>query len=133
MSFEKVDLISRRWIITISNPLEKGYTHKKIKDILSNIRLDYWCMSDELCDGVYYTILFVYRLRGIRRSFISAYFPDTNLYRLTQGCCKRIRMYVWKEGIYKKRFPNIVSYRRTREQWHSKGTNLQCILHNTER
>lgn len=129
MSFKKVDSISYKWIIAISNPLEKGYTHEKIKDILSNIRLDYWCMSDELYNGVYHTILFVYSSRGIRYSFISAFFPDTNLCRVISGCCKQIRMqFVWKEGIYKKRLPNVVSYRRTREQWHSKSLGLSYVL-----
>ena len=45
---EVKDSQSRKWMITINNPLDKGFSHDKIKDVLSTIRnLDYWAMCDE--------------------------------------------------------------------------------------
>ena len=43
------DTRSRKWQLTINNPIEKGFTHDKIKEILSEFSsLVYWCMSDEV-------------------------------------------------------------------------------------
>ena len=41
---------SRSWFITINNPIDKGFTHKKIKEIIENCCSNtvYWCMSDEI-------------------------------------------------------------------------------------
>ena len=45
----KKDTSCRKWMITINNPLDKGFTHEKIKEVLSSIRsLDYWAMCDEI-------------------------------------------------------------------------------------
>ena len=40
---------SRKWMVTINNPEEHGYTHEKIISIMSNVRGNslYWCMCDE--------------------------------------------------------------------------------------
>lgn len=32
------DTQCRKWQVTINNPLEKGYTHEKIKEILSQYK-----------------------------------------------------------------------------------------------
>jgi len=34
----KKDTSCRKWMITINNPLDKGFTHEKIKEVLSSIR-----------------------------------------------------------------------------------------------
>ena len=40
------DTTSRKWQVTINNPLEKGYTHDKIKEILGKYKnCIYWCIS----------------------------------------------------------------------------------------
>ena len=42
------DTRSRKWQVTINNPLEKGYTHDRIKEVLNKYKsCIYWCMSDE--------------------------------------------------------------------------------------
>ena len=35
---DKSDSRSRKWMITINNPLDKGFTHDKIKEVLTSIR-----------------------------------------------------------------------------------------------
>ena len=54
--------MSRKWQLTINNPLDHGYAHKEIIDKLSNIiKLNYWCMCDEVGEnGTYHTHIFLY-------------------------------------------------------------------------
>ena len=43
------DIQSRKWQITINNPVEKGYTHDSIKQTLAKFKsCVYWCLSDEI-------------------------------------------------------------------------------------
>lgn len=51
------DTQSRKWQLTINNPVEKGYTHDFIKSILSGLTsVIYWCMADEVGEqGTYHT------------------------------------------------------------------------------
>ena len=40
---------SRKYLLTINNPVDHGFTHERIKTILSNFPgLLYWCMCDEI-------------------------------------------------------------------------------------
>lgn len=42
------DSQSRKWQITINNPIEKGFDHHKIKGVLSELKsLQYCAMADE--------------------------------------------------------------------------------------
>ena len=39
--------MSRKWLLTINNPVEKGYTHEKLIDIMGQFKgLTYFCLSD---------------------------------------------------------------------------------------
>lgn len=120
---------SCKWLITINRSLlGNRYTHNEIKKILSGLHLDYWCMSDEWCKQNYYTVVFIYSSIPIRQHIISSFFPDVSFLPV-RGCCKLNRMFVWKEGIWKKKFPRVISLHRTREQWHRKGINLRHVLY----
>ena len=40
---------SRKYLLTINNPIEHGYTHEKIKEIVNAFSgCIYWCVSDEV-------------------------------------------------------------------------------------
>ena len=56
---------SRKWMVTINNPEEHGYTHDKIIEIMSKVRGAslYWCMCDEEGDEceTRHTHIFIYR------------------------------------------------------------------------
>ena len=40
---------SRKWLVTINNPIEKGFTHEKIIEVLEQFKgCVYYCMSDEI-------------------------------------------------------------------------------------
>ena len=53
---------SRKWLLTINNPLKHDLTHKDIIDKLSTLKkLNYWCLCDEVGEkGTYHTHVFLY-------------------------------------------------------------------------
>lgn len=53
------DSQSRKWQITINNPVDKGFHQERIKEELSNLKsCIYWCMCDEIgAEGTPYSHL----------------------------------------------------------------------------
>lgn len=87
---------SRKWMVTINNPEEHGFTHEKIIDIMSNVRGAslYWCMYDEEGDEceTRHTHTFIYRNSAFTYLQIDALFPKIhrdNCY----GSCPENRAY----------------------------------------
>lgn len=92
---------SRKWLITINNPLDHGYDHGAIKNILSKVRGQslYWCMCDEEGDEceTLHTHIFLYRSSPFTARQIDNLFPKMhrdNCY----GTAKESRAYVLKDG-----------------------------------
>lgn len=58
---------SRKFQITINNPIEKGYTHEQIKSILDEFSLVYACLCDEigLESGTPHTHIFLITKNGV--------------------------------------------------------------------
>lgn len=57
---------SRKFQLTINNPIEKGYDHASIKAILAQFSLLYWCMCDEVGEsGTYHTHIFFIAKNGV--------------------------------------------------------------------
>ena len=55
------NLQSRKWLLTVNNPSEKGYSHEFIKKALNELKVAYWCMSDETGEsGTYHTHIYMY-------------------------------------------------------------------------
>lgn len=98
----KTDTRSRKWQITINNPLEHGFSQQNIEYILnSNFKLDYWVMSDEIGEcGTYHTHVFIYSVNAIRFSTIKKHFPVAHI-EMARGTCQQNRDYVFKEGKHK--------------------------------
>lgn len=93
---------SRKWLLTINDPEEKGCSHDFIKQQLKKIKnLDYWCMCDEVGkkSGLYHTHLFVYRQNAMRFSQIKVLFPSAHI-DYCRGTCAENRAYCRKEGKY---------------------------------
>ena len=93
------DTQSRKWQITINNPKEKGFTHEKLKEILSQMpSIVYWCMADEVGEqGTYHTHLFFQVKSPMRFSTLKSKFPSAH-YEMANGTAKQNREYVFKEG-----------------------------------
>lgn len=92
---------SRKWLLTINNPQEHGFTHEQIRITLSSIKnLSYWCMCDEIGqNNTYHTHLFLYRVDAIRFSQIKKLFPTAHI-DYCRGTTQDNRNYIRKEGNY---------------------------------
>ncbi len=95
----KTDSRSRKWQITINNPLEHGFSQKNIEYILSsNFKLDYWVMSDEIGEcGTYHTHVYIYSSNAIRFSTIKKRFPVAHI-EMARGTSQQNKDYIYKEG-----------------------------------
>ena len=94
-----IDTQTRKWLLTINNPVDKGYSHDKIKDIISNMsNVLYYCLSDEIGEqGTYHTHLFICfasarKFSTMKNAFSGAHFD------VAKGTCSQNRDYVFKEG-----------------------------------
>lgn len=97
------DTQSRKWQLTINNPVEKGYTHEKLNDILSTMRsVIYHCMADEVGEnGTYHTHLFICGRGGIRFSTLKKNFTGAH-FEMCKGTAQENMEYVSKTGKWEK-------------------------------
>lgn len=107
---------SRKWMVTINNPEEHGYSHEKIIDIMSDVRGKslYWCMCDEAGDEceTRHTHIFIYRNSPFTYLQIDALFPKMhrdNCY----GSCPENRAYILKDGPKFNKDPETGAYHYT--------------------
>lgn len=88
----------RKYMLTIQNPLERGYSHEMIRDILASMNVTYWCMADEIAGTeMPHTHVFLYRKGAIRVDTIQKKFPRVH-FDACQGTCSEARAYIRKEG-----------------------------------
>lgn len=94
---------SRKWQITINNPLDKGYSHEKIIDIVSYFKsVIYWCMADEIGEnGTYHTHVFLCSKSGIRFSTVKKNFEGGH-FEMCKGTASENKDYVAKTGKWEK-------------------------------
>lgn len=92
---------SRKWLLTINNPSDHGFTHEQIKLCLQSIKnITYWCMCDEVGqNNTYHTHLFIYRTNAIRFNQIKKLFPPAHI-DFCMGTTQENRNYIRKEGDY---------------------------------
>lgn len=92
------DTQSRKWLLTINNPAEHGFTHDIIKEKVEKLNLRYFAMCDETGEnGTYHTHIFLYRESQMRFSTIKNLFPEAHIDK-AKGTCKQNRDYIRKEG-----------------------------------
>lgn len=88
---------SRKWQLTINNPLEKGYTHEVIKhNILTLKSLRYYCLSDEVAK-IHHTHIYILFRSPVRFSTLKRLFPEVHLEK-SYGSSLENKNYVFKEG-----------------------------------
>lgn len=97
------DTRARKWQLTINNPIEKGYTHEVLKELLNNLpKIKYWCMSDEVGEnGTYHTHIYFYLDEAIRFSTLQNRFNGAH-FEMVKGTSQQNRDYVFKEGKWEK-------------------------------
>lgn len=94
--------MSRKWLLTINNPVEKGYTHDKLQELMKQFtNVTFYCMSDEigLETKTYHTHLFMYSPNGIRFRTVQSRIPNCHI-DYCKGTAQQNRDYVFKEGKF---------------------------------
>lgn len=94
------ELQSRKYQLTINNPIEKEWTHEKIKQVISEMQqVLYWCMADEigLQDGTYHTHVYIAFASARKVSTIQNKFPFVH-FEVCKGTSQQNRDYVAKSG-----------------------------------
>lgn len=96
------DTQSRKWQLTINHPAEKGFTHIRIKEIVSTMKsIVYWCMSDEIGENeTYHTHIYLHGRGGIRFSTLRKVFEGAHL-EMAKGTAQQNMEYVSKTGKWK--------------------------------
>ena len=89
---------SRKYLVTINNPQDKGYDHQTLADILAALKTDYYCLADEIgANGTPHSHVFLFRKSPIRFDTILKKFPGAHI-DSAYGSCQENRDYVRKDG-----------------------------------
>ncbi len=93
------DTQSRKWLLTINNPENLGFTHDHIKGIISGMKsVLYWCMADEIGqNGTYHTHIYIQSRGGIRFSSLKKKFEGAH-FDMARGTALDNMHYVSKTG-----------------------------------
>ncbi len=112
------DSQSRKWQITVNNPVEKGYTHERIREILAGMKsVIYWCMADEIGEnGTYHTHIYIQGRGGINFSTIKKRF-DGGHFEMAKGTALENKEYVSKSGKWEHDKKHETQVPDTFEEW----------------
>lgn len=99
MAISKKEPQSRKWLLTINNPLDHDCGHDKISQIIGEWdAVKYYCMGDEKGEnGTYHVHVFIYSPSGIRFSTVKNNFPTAHIDKC-QGTAQENRDYCFKDG-----------------------------------
>ena len=117
---------SRKWLITINNPIEHGFDHARIKAAVNDLpALLYWCMCDEKgdeCETLHTHVYFVCE-NGLTHTQVDARFPSFHR-DIARGKSSENRAYVLKDGPkFNKQSDGSYSYKDTGGHLHE-GVNF---------
>lgn len=114
------DTASRKWQLTFNNPLEHGWTHERIREVLRTFKtICYWCMSDEKGteEETPHTHLFInLSPSNCRFSTLKSKFPGAHIEK-AMGTSEENRNYVAKEGKWKDTEKGTTSIEGTFEEF----------------
>lgn len=112
------DSQSRKWQLTINNPLNLGLSHDSIKEKLSTMKsVIYWCMADEIGEnGTYHTHLYLQGKGGINFSTIKKRFEGAHM-EMAKGTALQNREYVSKTGKWENDKKHETCVPDTFEEW----------------
>ena len=93
-----IDTQSFMYQLTINAPLEKGYTHEHIVEIIRSYfkTITYFCMADEE-GSMYHTHVFVVFTSRVRFSMMKRYFPEAHIERCRGTVSDNVN-YIKKSG-----------------------------------
>lgn len=114
------DTRCRKWQLTINNPLENGYTHEKLKEILNKFKgCIYYCISDEkgLKEETYHTHLYFVCKSAVKFSVIKERFGNQSHIEMCKGTSAENRDYVFKTGKWLNTSKEETRIEGTQEEW----------------
>lgn len=109
---------SRKWQITINNPVQKGYTRDVIKEKVASLSSTvYWCIADEIgAGGTPHCHFFLAFANAIRFSTLLKLFEGGH-FEMCNGTCEQNRDYVFKIGKHKGTDKEETNLPETREEF----------------
>ena len=109
---------SRKWQLTINNPLEKGFDHINIKNILSKTKsIVYYCLCDEIGqEGTSHTHVYLCCLSPVRFSTLKNHFSEAHL-EAARGTSQENRDYITKSGKWENDEKHETSVPNSFEEW----------------
>jgi hypothetical protein len=113
------DTRSRKYQLTINNPLEYGFSHEKIKEMLLAFEsLVYFCMADEIGDEgkTPHTHVYMHCSSAVRFSTIKKAFPQAHIEHV-RGTAAQNRAYIAKEGKWENDEKGHTKVEGTFEEW----------------
>lgn len=113
------DVQSRKWLLTINNPVDKGYTHDFIKQQLAKIKsCVYWCMSDEIgmIGETYHTHIYIACSSAVRFSTLHNKFEGAH-FDVARGTSQENMEYVYKSGKWQHTEKEDTNLKETHEEW----------------
>lgn len=93
-----IDTQSYMYQLTINAPIEKGYTHERIIEIVrSNFKtIVYFCLADE-CGSQFHTHMYVVFASRVRFSMLKRYFPEAHIEKCRGSVSDNVN-YIKKSG-----------------------------------
>ncbi len=114
------DSQSRKWLLTINNPIDKGITDETIVlTIESNLKSAlYACWSQEVGgeEGTHHLHLYLHFKSPVRFSTIKNHFPSAHIDK-SRGNPQQNRDYVFKEGKWLEHLKGETNLRETHQEW----------------
>lgn len=109
---------SRKWQITINNPLEHDFSHDTIKAILASFPSAlYWCLCDEVGEkGTPHTHIYIVCKNAVMFSTLQQRFYGAHL-EPANGSSAENRAYIRKEGKWQDDKKHETSLPDTFEEW----------------
>lgn len=98
-----IDKQRKRFFLTINNPIEKGFTHERIVEIIhKDFNFEYFAMVDEigLETKTYHLHLFIILKTKKRFSSVRNAFPAAHIESEVQGTNEQCVAYLRKEGTH---------------------------------
>lgn len=93
-----IDTQANAYQLTINDPINKGYTHRRIIDTLRNNfkTLSYFCMADEQ-GSLFHTHIYVMFNSRVRFSMLKKYFPEAHIEKCKGSVSDNVH-YIKKSG-----------------------------------
>ena len=111
--------VSRKWQITINNPLEHEFSRERIKEELAALKsVIYYCISDEIGEdeSTPHTHFFLAARTPIRFSTVKNRFPCAHIEQ-ARGTSQQNRDYIFKAGKWENDQKHGTQVPNTQEEW----------------